>query len=328
MTGADGVLSMRRLAVTMVGLLLLTVASAGETDPRALLDRMNEAVRDLDYEGRFVVQSGTQLDAMYIVHRVDDGAEKERVVSLTGQPREIIRSGEAVACLTPGSDRHINVGRREHGRTVSPLRGVSAEQLNRFYRMHLLESDRVAGREAHQVLIEPNDDLRFGYRLFIDKQTDLPLRSIMLDADNQVVSQMMFTELRVNRGITPIEHDLSAMQLAKPDDDIVSFHFQRLSPPAWVFSEPPAGFRLNAHRRTPLSTSDGVREHFIFSDGLATVSVYVQPVDDIAMLPGESRLGSANAVGRLVADHEVIAVGEVPTKTLLLFAERLQAADR
>ena len=313
---------------TLTGLLLLTTAAADDVDPRELLDRMNEAVRDLDYEGRFVVQSGSQLDAMYIVHRVDDGAEKERVVSLTGQPREIIRSGEAVACLTPGSDRHINVGRREHGRTVSPLRGVSAEQLQRFYRMHLLESDRVAGREAHQLLIEPNDDLRFGYRLFIDKETDLPLRSMMLDTSRQVVSQMMFTELRVNRGITPIERDLSAMQLARPEEEIVSFDYQRLSPPAWAFTDLPAGFHLNAHRRTRLPPSGGVREHFIFTDGLATVSVYVQPTDGVATLPGASRLGSANAVGRLVADHEVIAVGEVPTKTLALFTDRLQAADR
>ncbi|MCB1774266.1 MAG: MucB/RseB C-terminal domain-containing protein [Gammaproteobacteria bacterium] len=319
---------MRRIAATVTGLLLLTTAAAGDIDPRELLDRMNEAVRDLDYEGRFVVQSGSQLDAMYIVHRVDEGAEKERVVSLTGQPREIIRSGEAVACLTPGSDRHINVGRREHGRTVSPLRGVSAEQLERFYRMQLLEPERVAGREAHQLLIEPSDDLRFGYRLFIDKQSDLPLRSMMLDTDRQVVSQMMFTELRVNRGITPIERDLSAMQLARPETDVLQLHYQRLSPPAWTFSDLPAGFHLNAHRRTPLPSSDGVREHFIFTDGLATVSVYVQPADGTATLPGASRLGSANAVGRLVADHEVIAVGEVPTKTLQLFAERLQAAER
>jgi sigma-E factor negative regulatory protein RseB len=310
------------------GLSLAFNAHPEESSPHQLLDRMNEAVRQLDYEGRFVVQVGDRMDAIYIVHRVDGGAEKERVVSLTGKPREIIRSDEAVACLVSGRVRTLNVGRSANGRSFSPLSGVSGEQLDRFYRMQLLPPGRVAGRDAHQLLIEPRDDMRFGYRLFLDQASYLPLRSVMFDEAQKTASQMMFVELRVDQQITPIERDISAMQVAKatPSDDVPP---ERLTPPAWVFADLPPGFQLNVHRRRMLGGDAGELEHFIFSDGLATVSVYVQPAaeDGAASLP-PSRLGAAGAVSRLIADHEVIVVGEVPSKTLDWFARNIQAASR
>ena len=307
-------------------LLLATTASSGDIGPYELLDRMNEAVRQLDYEGRFVVQSADRLDAMYIVHRVQQGTEKERVVSLTGEPREIIRSDEAVACRLPGRAGHINVGLRANGRSFSPLRGVSGSQLDASYKIELLEPGRVAGRDSYQILIQPRDDLRYGYRLFVDQASALPLQSIMFDELQQAITQMMFVELRIGHAITPIEHDLSAMQLARADPaDLLAI--ERLTPPDWVFPELLPGFRLNVHRRKVIDGNAAQRDHFVFSDGLATVSVYVQPADGEGGLSGVSRLGAAKAVGRLVGDHEVIVVGEVPTKTLQWFSQNIRAAD-
>jgi len=312
-----------RCAAGLGGLLLAATAFSGEITPYQLLDRMNEAVRLLDYEGRFVVQSGDRLDAMYIVHRVKEGAELERVVSLTGRPSEIVRSSEGVACLVPGRGGHINVGLRARGRSFSPLRGVSSDQLDKSYLIEMQEPARVAGREADQVLIQPRDDLRFGYRLFIDRASALPLQSVMFDMQQRIISQMMFTDLRVNQAITPIEHDLSAMQVVKADPSD-SPPPERLAPPAWVFSDLPPGFQLNVHRRKFMGLTAGEREHFVFSDGLATVSVYVQPRSGDG-LSGVSKLGASSAVGRPIDDHEVIVVGEVPVKTLDWFAQQIKS---
>ena len=141
------------------------------------------------------------------------------------------------------------------------------------------------------------------------------------------VSQMMFVELRVGHAITPIEHDLSAMQLARADpDDTCSV--ERLAAPGWAFPELPPGFHLNVHRRKALGGAAGEREHFIFSDGLATVPSMCSRRRRRCGLSGVSRLGAAKAVGRRIGDHEVIVVGEVPTKTLHWFAQNIQAAAR
>lgn len=295
--------------------------SADDLTPHQWLDRMNDAVRQLDYEGRFVVQIGDHLDALYLVHRVVNGEEKERIVSLTGDPREIIRSDEAVACLVPGRDKHINVGRRAGDRSFSPLRGVSAGQLSQYYRMQALAPERVAGRHAMQILIEPQDEFRFGYRLFIDQKTALPLRSVMFDEVGAIVSQSMFVDLKTEGQITPIEHDLFAMQLARATQP-PPMSSARLSQPGWHVSDVPPGYQLNVHRRR--AVSEGMREHLVFSDGLATVSVYVQPARGAA-IKGMQTVGAARAIGRLIGDHEAVVIGEVPLKTLQWFAQHVSA---
>jgi sigma-E factor negative regulatory protein RseB len=325
MTGAERVATAAPRRWPLWGLLLLSASALAQPDPRELLDRMSAAVRALDYEGRFVVQTGGQLHALHIVHRNDDGIERERVVSLTGKPREILRTGEAVACLTPGSRDHINVGRRAQGRSASPLQAVSTPQLKRYYHLELGESARVAGRDAYQLSIEPKDDLRFGYLLFIDKQWALPLRSIMLDAAREPISQLMFVDLRVEERIPHIEQQAPGAESPPAALDVVR---ERLTPPAWTFDQTPPGFQLSAHRRAHSGDATEAREHFIFSDGLATVSVYVQPKAAGVGLDGESRFGSSSAVGTVVDGHEVIAVGEVPVKTLRLFTEQLVAVRR
>lgn len=314
-----------RLIGSLFALGLAAAAQASQPDPLELLDRMNNAIRSLDYEGRFVVQSGDRLDALYIVHRVKDGSEMERVVSLTGAPREIIRGDEAVACLVPGAQEPINVGRRSQGRSYSPLSSINGRELRQFYDFRLLESERVAGRDTHQIHVLPLDDFRFGYRLFVDKSSGLPLRTIMIDAEQRVRSQMMFTQLKVEQGITPIERDLTALQIARADPAEWS-PLERLAPAAWTFDKAPPGFQLNVHRRRALPDKTGELEHFIFSDGLATVSVYVQPAQPDGMLSGVTRRGAANAIGRSMADHEVFVVGEVPVKTLDWFARSIQAS--
>ena len=320
MTHADG----WRRAVVAALLAASGAASGTDISPLQLLDRMNDAARQRDYEGWFVVQAGDHLDALYLVHRVDGGAEKERLVSLNGRPREVIRSDEAVVCRAPGRDHHINVGSGPADRSFSPLAGVSASQLSQHYTMRLLQTERVAGREAYQLLIEPKDDMRFGYRLYIDRVTDLPLRTVMFDEQHAPISQMMFVELKTDGTITPIERDLSAMQLAHATKE-QPVPAARLERPGWSFSDPPPGYQLNVHRWRQVP--EGVREHFIFSDGLASVSVYVQPARGDA-IRGVQELGSARAVGRLLDGQEVVVVGEVPVKTLEWFAEHIQAASR
>lgn len=314
----------RRLSI-VAGVLAIGVVHAEALSPHEWLDRMNDAVRQLDYEGRFVVQSGDRLEALYMVHRVDDGVEKERVVSLSGKPREIIRSDEAVACLVPGQKQHINVERRPVDRSFSPLSGVSNEQLSASYDIRMLPRERVAGRDTEQILIEPRDAFRYGYRLFVDIETALPLRSVMFDQGRKPVSQMMFVDIKTEQPITPIERDVAAMRMARVDKRERADH-ERLAQPAWRISEAPPGFQLNLHRRRPMES--GALEHFVFSDGLATLSVYVHPASGEGGLSGVSRLGAAKAIGRRIDEHDVVVVGEVPVDTLQWFAERVEPVTR
>lgn len=300
-----------------LGFLLAIVAgnALAEGAPLDWLIKMRQAVHQLDYEGRFVYQVDDRLDGLYVVHRVEDGNELERLVALDGEPKQIIRGQQGVACLEPRS-RHISViGNR------SGLRGDSPQELERiaqYYEVLLDNAERrTAGRPAVRLEIRPRDKLRFGYRLDLDLATGLPLRSVMLDHDGGVRSQTLFVDLRVGREITPIEKDLSALALTR-----VPVHAQATATgglaPRWQFRGLPAGFRLV----TEGVADDGSR-HFVFSDGLASISLYVQPGEQ-PVLSGYSTIGATEAYGAIRHGHQMVVVGEVPRLTL---AKVVEAAE-
>lgn len=301
---------MRSLLVSALwsALVLPPVSVAGESDAADWFARMRQAVHSTDYEGRFVYQVGEQLDGMYVVHRVRDGHELERLVALDGEPKQVIRGQQGVACLEPRS-RHISVVGNRAG--IQDLNTPDLEHLRQFYDFVLLGSVRVAGRPARRIAIRPRDRLRFGYRIDLDERTALPLRSVMLEHDGQVRSQTLFVDLKTGEHVTPIEKDISALELTRMPPR-VGEAVETAPRVEWQFRGLPAGFRLI----TQGSVGEGA-QHYVFTDGLASVSFYIElnhgrePV-----LSGFSRIGATEAFGLVRDGYQLVAVGEVPRATL------------
>jgi sigma-E factor negative regulatory protein RseB len=64
---------------------------------------------------------------------------------------------------------------------------------------------------------------------------------------------------------------------------------------------------------------------WVFSDGLASVSLFVEPFDAQRHdQEGEAALGATHSVSRRVGEHWVTAVGEVPVSTLQRFTRVLE----
>jgi len=287
-----------------------------------LLERMNHAVRSLDYEGYFIYQVDDRLDSMFLVHRVHDGHEIERLISLNGNAREVIRSGQAVACLNPGKEK-IKLELKPGSSAFSSLGSINAAALQEYYRFTTVGEIRTAGRPAHLVHITPHDDFRFGYQLFIDKESALPLRAIMFDGSGHKLSQIMFSKLTVGPGTTPIEYDVTALQQAVKAQSESTKDNLRMSASVWSFNSVPQGFKLKVHRQRIAQANEHPMEHFIFSDGLATVSIYVEE-NAQKELDGHSRMGATQALSRAVEGHQVTAVGEAPLLTLQAFLTDVQ----
>jgi sigma-E factor negative regulatory protein RseB len=187
------------------------------------------------------------------------------------------------------------------------------------------EMTRVAGRSAQDIVIRPRDDLRFGYQLSLDHEHALPLRTAMLDKDGRKVSQILFTNLRIGEFADPVGAEpLPSRKIAHPSVWEAKARAHLMQAPAWGFVDIPAGFMLNVHRRQPYPASDTYSEHFIFSDGLATVSVYVEPSGPNS-INGTADAGPMNVYGRVLGDHHVTAVGEVPSATVRFFSEAIRS---
>lgn len=316
--------------ICALAMVVPAMAAASEPrDARAWIERMVQAVQGLAYEGTFVYSHGDQLEAMRILHRADGEAERERLVSLTGAAREILRDNDAVTCILPDSRSVVVEKRRARGYLPEGLLRLP-EGLERHYEFVLGGADRMAGRPAQVIAVQPRDGYRYGYRLWLNRETALLLKADLLDERGRAVEQMMFTSLEVRPDIPPERLEPSVSGRGYEWFRVPEPHAAAPESPApreWSVRELPPGFRMAMHAEHGLPTSRMPVEHLMYTDGLASVSVYIErPGQDVEMLRGPSRMGAVNAFGLEVDGHQVTAVGEVPERTVELIARAVRHA--
>ncbi|NIP74422.1 MAG: hypothetical protein GWO16_16075 [Gammaproteobacteria bacterium] len=318
---------MRRLVYLLLVVPLWTAAASdGDRNARAWLERMVEAVKTLNYEGTFVYSHGEQLEAMRIVHATDAAGEHERLVSLNGAAREIIRDDDLLTCILPDS-RSVVVEKSRPRKYIPEGLLDLGDSLGRYYQFMALGTDRVAGRAAQIIAIKPRDRYRYGYRLWLDRESGMLLQSDLLDETGRSVEQMMFTELRIRDEIPP--------SLLEPGVSAEGYRWYREERPPrragdgqWKVESLPPGFMMSMHTEHGMPTSSMPVEHLVFTDGLSSVSVYVEkPGADGGDRPpfrGVSHMGAVSAFGTMVAGHQVTVVGEVPEATVTMIGKSVR----
>ncbi len=297
------------------------------TTPQGWLERMSQSLRSRSFEGTFVYLHSGHLETMRIFHEAEpDGGERERVVALNGPARQVIRDDQEVTCILP--DRHSVVVEKRRPRLPFPITvSIDPERLRAYYRFRMFGRHRVAGREAQAVAIDPRDRFRYGYHLYMDLTTGLPLESVVLDEGGRRVERILFTSLKLTNDIPPQE-------LSPPPKAIHGFTFYRQENqeapgvPAsnpWTLGSLPAGFRQILFARRMLPGSRNPVEHLVLSDGLASVSVYIEkPAGGREFLRGASHMGAVHAYGRMLDGYQVTVVGEVPAATVRAVSDALQ----
>jgi sigma-E factor negative regulatory protein RseB len=326
-----GTLRMRQSAVRpflLIPFLLLLSSQAIEAKEdltaRDWLERMMDAVQRLNYQGTFIYLHDNQLETMRIVHAVENDRVRESLASLNGHPREVLRDEESVTCVIPESNQ-VSVDRRAPSDKFLNLLPEDLAQLEQHYTFHLLDRSRIANHKAQIVTIVPNDRLRYGYRFYLDSDTGLPLKSDLMNERGEVMEQTMFTELEVGKAeISDLYHrkSLFTYQLqnnADAEDGLTDDTITR-----WAFQRLPSGFKLTLKHYLPDPDSSVPIEQYVFSDGLGSLSVFVEPGGHGVGLNGASRLGAINAWGGHIEGYQVTAVGEVPAVTLLGVVQGMQ----
>jgi sigma-E factor negative regulatory protein RseB len=304
----------------LASLILLARPVAAEPDAsreaQDLINRMSRAIRETSYEGVFVYARDGQMDSMRLIHRSANDGEYERMVSLTGMMREVIRDERSVTCIFP-DNRAVLVEKSRPRKFVTAL-PEPIERIAAFYFFTLDGDERVAGRDAWVVTIHPRDDYRYGYQLWIDKESHLLLKSELRNKRGKALEQIMFTEIRIMDSV-PDE----LLQPAVSGHDYTWYHHASAEPRAegapdgeWQVTWMPDGFTMGEHERQALLTSGDPVDHMVFSDGLASVSVFIEKLAEPQMATGPSRMGGISAFARTLGSYQVTAVGEVPPLTV------------
>jgi sigma-E factor negative regulatory protein RseB len=306
-------------------LLLLFAASAPAQDARGWLERMTRAVDELNYRGTFVhVLDGTP-ETLHIVHRNADGQSGERISSLDGVSREIVRQGARVQGIFPDRRTVLFETRSDVSPLVSALPSSTAE-LEPHYDIQLGGTARVAERAVQILEIKPRDEFRYGYMLWLDQETAMPLQSTLIAEQGEVVERILFTDIEILEEIPA-----SALEPTIDTTGFTTLRAPESTPLAaeipWRAADVPGGFKLSHRAQSPMAGSETPVEHLVYSDGLATVSVFIEaPATNTEVRDGFATVGSTNAYSlTLPSGRKVTAMGEVPRQTVRTIASSLVA---
>ena len=294
-------------------------SQAADRSAQDWLAQMSDAVRTQNYEGVVVYRTGDQLETMRVIHRFADGQEDERLISLTGDAREIVRRDGEVRCLLP-RERVVMIDERGQSALLPKVSTVGLETLGAHYEFARGVVDRVADRACQGVQLSPRDAYRFGYQLCIDVLTGVPLRIALLNGEGDSLEQFLFTSVGYPESIVD--------QALEPAIDTQGFreirHGGLQSAPTaaeqaafWEVTDVPPGFRVVGQSTRLFPGASTPVTHSLLTDGLATVSVFAAENKLPAkVFRGVSSIGAVHAYGRMVDDHHVAVVGEVPARTV------------
>lgn len=325
---------MRLTQIARLGLLggfflLPPLAAQAQADALQWLQRASQAAQKLSYTGTFVYQSGGIAETSRITHLVDAAGEAERLEVLDGSPREVVRINDEVKCYMPGS-RTVIVEKRPAGRSFPALLPVNfGGGIGDSYEVRKGAAARVAGLDTQSIVIEPRDELRYGHQWWVDAQSGLLVKASRIGERGEPLETFAFTELRIGGTI-----DREAI---KPSARMKIQDWRVQQPRAtdskadegiWNFRATLPGFRKISGMKRQVRADAPAGSHWVFSDGLAAISVFIDPLAEPAPETGLFRMGAVNVYKRLLGDHLVVVMGDVPHVTLKRLGDGIEARRR
>lgn len=305
----------RLILVVLIGLIAETAAGDNHTAVQ-WLDKMNLAMKTLNYEGTVIFMKNGQIETMKYRHSVDNGVSQERLSSLNSPMREVTRKSNEVTCVfKETSEKVIN----HHPLDSSFIINMpsSAAMLQKSYNLELAGQESVAMLPAQIVAAQPKDQLRYPRKIWINTQTFLPLKIEVYGLEGHALEEVMFTDLNTQAGAEPLNGN-------NVDDNFHTKHIhsaqaEPLDSATFVLKNWPQGFEPVFFIRNSIQQSQKAVDHLLVSDGFSTVSVYLE-AKEADGINGLHSLGTVNSFSKVIDNTQITVLGEVPAETVELIA--------
>jgi sigma-E factor negative regulatory protein RseB len=300
------------------------------------LHRMQTAAQKVNFSGIFVYQQANQVRTSRITHLIDGKDEIEKLEILDGKPREYVRHNDEIICYLPDA-RTLLIEKKVVQDIFPAILSSGAAEMDSYYDVKRGYSERVAGYEAQGVLLEPKDNLRYGYRLWAEKSTGLLLRAQTVNDKGEVVEQIMFTQLEIgNIGRGRVKASFQNTSGWRVENGLLT----QMPVTGWSVKNIPAGFKkVHEMKRlvvdganagttaaSPATVASGSQRELIqlvYSDGLAAFSIFIEP-SSRSRTEGSMQQGAMNITGKRQGEFWLTIVGEVPAAAIRQVANSIE----
>lgn len=299
----------------------LSAQAGADEDAWNVLQKAAVAARALSYQGIFVCQTGRQSRAVQITHHFNGKNEFARNVVLDGAPREVLSQGGDLVIYNPKNEKIVIEKRR--GQNMFPaVLPLNLDAVKANYTLRALGNERMAGRQAQVLSLTPKDGLRYSYKFWIDADYGLLLKSVMLNNRDEIMESIAFSQLTLVNNVDldwfqpNIDHNKSYVM--EEEKAVVT---DSNAPAIWTIKELPAGYRKVDQMMRMVQGKPYAITHVIFSDGLASVSLFIEPIPKGARAKVTlSTTGNTSFYANVNSGHLVTVVGEVPEATIVQIA--------
>jgi sigma-E factor negative regulatory protein RseB len=319
---------MRRLAAVALAVALSTagsVAAQGQADALAWLQKMYSATQKLNYTGTFIYQYGEHSETSRVTRLVENGNVYERVETLDGVPREVVRANDEVKWYLPTA-QVVKIDRKQ---VAKPFPGMLPEQvqsLGAFYNVRRGDVERIAGYDSQAIVLEPRDGMRYAHKLWADTATGMLVKAKTFNEKGETLEQFFFTDLRIGGKVD--REAVRSRYAAKASGwrvENLAMNETNLAQGGWNMKALPPGYAKVTEMQGTFGGTPSVAQ-IVLSDGLAAASVFIEPLagkQPPAHL-GPSRKGAMNVYTRRVEDSLVTVVGEMPAEGVRFIANQVE----
>lgn len=285
-------------------------------------DRMQEALRGLNFDASFVHVRGERIEPYRWVHGVsENGIEVELLAGMNGPEYRALRHNNHTSYYhslgTPYSMRASVLNGPIPAGFFHPY-----ERISNAYHVVSVGGGRIMDRPAQHIRLVARDRQRYGYSIWVDRDSGMLLRSATLSMDGDVLEQVQLTNLFITDEFMDNLRELK--EVARPP--LIEDYSNRTAvQKQWNISWMPQGFtmiRSNSHR---MAVTGQDADYYLYSDGLAKVSIYISKRTEASQ--SMQIEGAESLYSTRLNDYQVTVVGELPIATIQRIAQSVRAAN-
>lgn len=301
----------------------LSAFAADNGSPQEWLERMAVAAERMNYDGTVLRLREGEVETLRVTRQVKNDVVTEKVLSLDGQGLEIIRNGREVQCII-ADKKSVLLEHWNDKSTIFSMLPTSDMKIGNEYDLAFVRKDRIAGRRATLLAIRPHDQFRYGYRLWLDDESAFPLKTELLDIDGATIEQVMFADINLDAELLDTALLPSVDIHGFTTYEVPSVNSTKIETDSdWSCTDLPPGFHVVSTETEVLKGADHPVLHIVFSDGLASVSVFIAEKIDESMAQ-RSNVGRSHSFTVDDNDVQITAIGEVPAATVERIAQSMK----